>query len=165
MLSISIESPLDLSLPLVIPQPSTLLKNTTMCNSTNPNITNEATFNEDRNSVTCSEDSGISSSSGDDVSALANIKYNRSGPSPSRLISGLYFLNTKNPIESRSRVLDSRNHLNTKKCDVIQTIRPNSTSSDVSTLSDTEQSDVVTRLGLPEEKISTSNHVVSKTIN
>ena len=163
MLSISLESPLDLSLPLVIPQPSILLKTTTMCNTTNSNITNEVTFNEDRDSVTCSEDSGISSSAGDDVSALGNIKYNRSGPSPSRLLSGLYCLNTRNAIESRSRVLDSRN-LNTKKCDVNQTIRPNSASSDVSTLSDTEQSVVVTRLGLQEENISTSNHVVSETI-
>ena len=134
-----------------------------MCNSTSSNIKIETTFNEDRNSVACSEDSGISSSGGDDVSALANVKYNCSGPSPSRLLSGLYGLSTRNATESRSRVLDS-NNLNMQKCEVNQTIRPNSANSDVSTLSESEHSEVVTRLGLPEDKISTSNQGVSKTI-
>ena len=147
-------------MPLVIPQSVSLLKNANSCNSAALNVTNEVNVNEDRNSVTCSEDSGISSTGGDDILSLANIKYNRSGPSPSRLLSGIYSIGTRNITESITRV----RHIDTQKRVVKETARPNSASSDTSNSSETDSSEVVSRLALTEDKITRSNHGVTKTI-
>ena len=138
------------------------MKNPIICNPTNSTITNETHFNEDRNSVTCSEDSGILSSSSDDIPMATHLKYSVSSPSSSTLLGGHYNMNTRTASESKLQITGIST-INKELGFVNQTIRPNSASSDISNISETEGSEVVSPMSLPGIKPPSLDRGVRKT--
>ena len=150
---------MDLSLPLVF-TPSALVKTPILGNHINTNMTNETNFNEDRNSVTCSEDSGISSSNGDEILSTTNTKDNQPSHSISRPMSSPYYVNTTDTVESRSKPL-ILTKTNQQHSLVNQILRPNSASSDLSNISETENLDVPSHLIRTEDKIPDFDQKVS----
>ena len=123
-----------------------------MCNPLKVNITTEINYNEGRSSVAYSEDSGISSSNGEDASMVPTIKYNVQSPcSPTKLLGNVYSLSPTDTIESKIST-PKLSHINVENTFDTSTIRPNSTSSSLSNLSDNNRSEVESRLSLPEDK-------------
>ena len=124
-----------------------------MCNPLKVNITTEINYNEGRSSVAYSEDSGISSSNGEDASTVPTIKYNIPSPcSPSKLLGNIYNLSPIGTIESKT-VTPKLNQINMENTFDTHTIRPNSASSSLSNMSDNDRSDIESRLALPDDKI------------
>ena len=124
-----------------------------MCNPLKLNISTEMNYNEGRNSVANSEDSGISSSNGEDVSITPTIKYNSHSPcSPLKQSRTLYNISPSSTIELKSPI-PNVNPLNSEINFDTHAIRPNSASSSLSHVSDNERSEVNSRLALPDNKM------------
>ena len=144
-----IESPLDLSMPLIQTPSTPVAKTSTLCNHISTKMINDTNLNEDRNSITCSEDSGIlSSSSSDDIQAARNVNHIQLPSSP---ISQLNSPTDPNELGREKSKQDFLKSYTIHKPNVMEysNSRPNSTSSDISNLSDCESLDVVTRLAIP----------------
>ena len=148
-----VDSPLDLSLPLMLSPSSTLAKTTITVNPINVNVGNEANFNEDRNSVTWSEDSGISSSNGDESLPTTNGKDNQSSHGMPRSMMSPLNINAAETVEIREKLLKITKmdkQLKSPK----QTLRPNSASSESSNVSEPESINALSPLRLTGEAIS-----------
>ena len=156
------ESPLDLSIPLISASNSShSTNNALLCNPLKLNISTELNYNEGRNSVAYSEDSGISSSNGEDTLLVPAVKCNSHSPSsPSKLPSSIYNLSPNCTIQSKES-FPKVNYLNLVTNFETNEARPNSATSSASNISDNEQTEVESRLTLPEEKILEVNQTVS----
>ena len=136
-------------MPLIQTPSTPVARRSTLCNQISTKIINDTNLNEDRNSITCSEDSGIlSSSSSDDIQAARNVNHIQLPSSP------ISQLNSPTDPNELGREKSKQNFLKSytiHKPNVMEysNSRPNSTSSDISNLSDCESLDVVTRLAIP----------------
>ena len=150
-----------MSLPLISSSSSSLsASDALLCNPLKLNISTELNYNEGRNSVAYSEDSGISSSNGEDTLLIPAVKYNSHSPSsPSKLPSSLYNLSPNRTIQSKES-FPKVNYLNLVTNFENNEARPNSATSSASNISDNEQTEVESRLTPPEEKILEVNQTV-----
>ena len=136
-------------MPLIQTPSTPVARRSTLCNQISTKIINDTNLNEDRNSITCSEDSGIlSSSSSDDIQAARNVNYIQQPSSPISQLNSPTDPNQSGKEKARPNFL--KNYTIHKPNEMeYSNSRPNSTSSDISNLSDCESLDVVTRLAIP----------------
>ena len=147
-------------MPLIQTTTTPVANTSTFCNHISTKIINDTNLHEDRNSITCSEDSGIlSSSSSDDIQAARNVAYIQQPSSPISQINSPTDPNQLGREKSNSNFLKSYSSHKPNAMEYTNS-RPNSTSSDISNLSDCENLDVVTRLTIPGSRSTTSDNIV-----
>ena len=123
-------------MPLIQAPSTPVAKTSTLCNHISTKVINDTNLNEDRNSITCSEDSGIlSSSSSDDIQPARNVNYIQQPSSPISQLDSPTDPNQLGKEKSKSNFLKG---YTIHKPNIMEysNSRPNSTSSDISNLSD-----------------------------
>ena len=147
-------------MPLIQTPSTPVAKTSTLCNHISTKIISDTNLNEDRNSITCSEDSGIlSSSSSDDIQAARNVNYIQLPSSPISQLNSPTGPNHLGRENSKPNFLKSYTRHKPNAMEYTNS-RPNSTSSDISNLSDCESLNVVTRLDIPGSLSTTSDKMV-----
>ena len=119
-----------------------------MCNQLNNNMTNQTHLNEDRSSVASSEDSGISSSNGDEVIQMLNEKDN----CPTNSLNGI--INRPHGTHNNVEMIEDQTNPSIftrtgNQNDLApHTSRPNSATTDLSNSSESETSELLPNLKL-----------------